>query len=60
VPGMCALPPPPKKKIKRENKNSKAVDEKTFLRNVIKDDGGIPGFETFACEMIMSSDFIES
>jgi hypothetical protein len=54
---MCALPPPQKK---RENKNSKAVDEKTFLRNVIKDDGGIPGFETFACEMIMSSDFIES
>lgn len=64
-------PPQPKKTEREKKKNSKAVDgkrktrissvlSKTFCRNAINDDGGIPGFEAFAVEQIMFSDFSES
>ena len=32
----------------------------TFLKNDINDDGGIPGFELFAVEIMMLSDLSES
>lgn len=69
---ICAcIPTPTTQKEREKKKNSKAVDgkrktrissvlSKTFCRNAINDDGGIPGFEAFAAEQIMCSDFSES
>lgn len=34
--------------------------KQTFFRNAIKDDGGIPGFEALADEIVMLSDLRES
>lgn len=46
--------------MEKRKTNISRVPSKTFLRNDINDEGGIPGFEAFAGETIMCSDFSES
>lgn len=46
--------------MEKRKANISKVPVQTFFRNTINDEGGIPGFEAFAGETIMRSDFSES